>query len=195
VAVAIATMDERRSSAAGRMQCTSACRQIQTMISSLRQRHRRVFIALGIFLPVALTVGIAGRRSVPIAAELPAELAATQKFEAVEWERAKLFTNAPVTLRLLREKNNSGRFALDFSADKNFLKPDLLVYWISEKSHLSNMLPNDALLLGSFGPTLLPLPDEAAKSTGSLVIYSLADNEILGVSKPITPQGPDISPL
>jgi len=35
------------------------------MIRPLRQRHRRIFITLGIFLPLAFALGIAARKSVP----------------------------------------------------------------------------------------------------------------------------------
>lgn len=156
------------------------------MIRPLRQRHRRTFIALGIFLPVALAVGIAARKPVPTVAELPAALATTlQKFTAVEWSRADLFAKSPVQVRLLREQKNSGQFAVEFSAAKDFVPPDLIVYWVAGNSSPTDTLPANAILLGSFSATALPLADEIVKSAGALILYSLANGEIVDVSKPI----------
>jgi hypothetical protein len=156
------------------------------MIRPLRQLHRRGFIALGIFLPLALAVGIAARKSVSVAAELPPVLAAPQKFESVEWERSDLFPKSPVTVRLLREQKNTGPFAIGFSADKNFVKADLMVYWIQTNAQFTNALPNGAVLLGSFDSTALLLPDDFTKSAGRLALYSLAHGEIVDMSTPIS---------
>src|SRR5277367_4590916 len=104
----------------------------RAMIYPLRQRHRHIVIALGIFLPVVFAIGIAARKPAATVAELPAALAATlQQFEAVEWERADLFAKSPVQVRLLREQKDSGRFAIKFSSAKDFVRPDLLVYWVA----------------------------------------------------------------
>jgi hypothetical protein len=156
------------------------------MIHPLRQRHRHMVIALGIFLPVAFAVGIAARKSSPIVTELPATLAATpQKFEVSEWERADLFSKAPAQVQLLREQKVSGQFALALSAAKDFVKPDLIVYWVAGNPGITDTLPANAILLGAFSSAVLPLSDEVAQSSGALILYSLADNEIVDVSKPI----------
>ena len=156
------------------------------MIRSLRQRHRRLAVALGIFLPVAFAVGIAARKPVPAVAELPAALVATpQKFEAVVWERADLFAKTPVRVRLVREQTGAGRFAIALAAAKDFARPDLIVCWTAGNPNLTDALPDKAILLGPFGSGALPLPDETATSNGALVLYSLANGEIVDVSKPI----------
>lgn len=143
-------------------------------------------IALGIFLPVAFAVGITARKPVPSVTELPAALVATpQNFDAIKWERADLFSKSPVQFRLLREQKDAGRFAITFSATKDFVKPDLIVYWVAGNPNVTDTLPANAILLGSFSATALPLSDEVAKSNGALILYSLADNEIVDVSKPV----------
>lgn len=143
-------------------------------------------IAIGILLPVAFALGIAARKPVLFVAQLPAALVvATQKFEAVEWVRADLFTKIPIQVQLLREQKNSGRFAIAFSAAKDFLKPDLIVYWVAGSSNITDTLPANAILLGTFNTTALSLSDEIAKSNGVLILYNLADGEIVDVSKPI----------
>src|SRR5258706_12756990 len=108
------------------------------MIRPLRQRHRRMVIALGILLPVAFAVGIAARKPVPGMDSLPNGLVAvTQAFTATEWERADLFVKLPIGVRLLRENPGTGRFAVTFTAAKDFVKPDLLVYWVPGNPNLA----------------------------------------------------------
>ena len=46
----------------------------------------------------------------------------------------------------------------------------------------------NAILLGNFFAPSLALPVSALKSSGELVLYSLADGEIVDVSKPISLQ-------
>ena len=155
------------------------------MIRPLRQRHRRMVIMLGVFLPVAFVVGIAARKSVPSMTSLPTELVASpQKFAVIEWERADLFTRTPIQVRLLRESAGAGRFAVEFSAAKDFVKPDLIVYWIAGSPNITDTLPDNAWLLGAFYSSVaLPLPPNSGPGNGVFVLYSLADQEIVEVSK------------
>ena len=156
------------------------------MIRPLRQRHRRMVIVLGVFLPIAFAVGIAARKSVPDMPALPKELVASpQTFAVTEWERADLFTKTPIQVRLLRESAGVAHFAVAFSAAKDFVKPDLIVYWVAGSPNLTDKLPDNARLLGAFDSSMaLSLPPDAASGSGALVLYSLADQEIVEVSKP-----------
>jgi hypothetical protein len=157
------------------------------MIRPLRQRHRHMVIALGIFLPVAFAVGIAARKAVPEVNLLPKELApAAVQFESQEWQRSDLFTKSPVQISLMREHSGSGKFAVEFSAAKDFVKPDLIVYWVAGNPTIADKLPDTAILLGSFSSTPLTLSDEIMKTNGQLVLFSLADNEIVDVSRTFT---------
>jgi hypothetical protein len=156
------------------------------MIRPLRQRHRRIVIALGFFLPVAFAAGLAARKPIPFTSELPPSLAtATQTFEKIEWQRADLFVKSEIQVRLLREHSGAGKFAVSFSAATDFVKPDLLVYWSAGNPSVINALPGNAILLGAFNAPQLPLPEAAEKSDGTLVLFSLADNEIVDASKSV----------
>ena len=162
------------------------------MIRPLRQRHRRMVIALGVFLPVASTVGIAARKLVPGMISLPKEMVALpQMFAVTEWERADLFTESPIQVRLLRERASAAHFGVEFSAAKDFVKPDLIVYWVAGSPNLTGTLPDNARLLGAFNSSVaLPLSPDAGSSSGVLLLYSLADQEVVEVSKPFTLQKP-----
>ena len=63
---------------------------------------------------------------------------------------------------------------------KDFVKPDLMVYWAPE-SNLTTPCPTNAILLGAFSSPPLPLPTKLNKSPGALVLFSLADDEIVDV--------------
>jgi hypothetical protein len=148
------------------------------MIHPLRQLHRRTFLAFGLILPAALVIGLAVR---PPASFNTGALPPT----ASVWQRADLFAKAPVQVRLLSAPGQTGDAALVLSAVKDFLKPDLLVYWVAGQPAITDTLPGDAVLLGPFSSPMLPLPAEAVRRSGVLVLYSLADNEITDVSRPV----------
>jgi hypothetical protein len=158
------------------------------VILPLRQRHRRIFLVLAMFLPITFLVGILARKPATAITALPAGLAAsTPVFAATEWNRSDLFAKAPVSVRLLREKTGAGNFAIEFFAAKDFVKPDLIAYWVAGSPSLTNAVPDDARLLGGFdSAAILPLPRDAETATGELILYSLADQEIVEVSKPFS---------
>ena len=151
-----------------------------------------MFIVLGVFLPVAFAVGIAARKPVPGMTSLPKELVASpQQFTVTAWERTDLFTKTPIQVRLLRERANAGRFAVEFSAAKDFVKPDLIVYWVAGSPKITDTLPDNARLLGAFNSSVaLSLSPDAGAGSGVLVLYSLADQEVVEVSKPFALQKP-----
>lgn len=153
------------------------------MILRLRQRHRHIVIMLGVILPVVLVTGMALRKPAPVAQSLPEGLITAQKFSTQIWERNELFTKVPVGVGLLSDGANGKGRALHFSAAKDFLKPDLLVYWVAGQPERTDSLPAKAVLLGEFGAVALLLPASATGTNGVLVLYSLADDEVVDVSK------------
>lgn len=155
------------------------------MIRPLRQRHRRMFTVLGILLPVLFAVGIASRNAAPSVDSLPAGLAAApERFVDPLWERDDLFEQVPIQVRLARDATDAGNFGVQLVAKKDFLKPDLIVYWVTEPPASVETLPDEAVLLGQFDSSVaLPLPADAAATGGVLVLHSLADNETVAVSQ------------
>jgi hypothetical protein len=152
------------------------------MILPLRQQHRRWFIVLGLFLPVTFAIGIAVRQPAAVVGQLPVGLAPPP--QEMIWTRNGLFAKAPVEVSLLRERN-SGHLAVQFSATAGFLKPDLMVYWVVGNLPVAGALPENATMLGEFSSSALPLPPEATTTNGVLVLYSLADNELVDESQPM----------
>ena len=176
------------------------------MILPLRRWHRWQILALAILLPIAFVFGVLARKPIPEPAGLTPELApGLLPAGSPVWDRDQLFPKVPVSIRLWRQSDHSGSFTVSFSAPADFIKPDLMVYWSAETPRTDgillkpdktvsvsvanpwgdNTLPTNAILLGAFGPAALPLPEQATVSDGRLVLYSLADAEIVDVSQPI----------
>ena len=111
------------------------------MTRALWQRHRVIVLAMGILFPIAFAMAIAARKTVPILDALPAALASPAgPFEPVAWNGAGLFAKAPVEARFRCMKRHLRRLALELSAPKDFVKPDLIVYWAPGNPHLSPLL-------------------------------------------------------
>lgn len=143
-----------------------------------------MFAVLGVLLPLALVIGAAARKATPPAEGLSPELSPkTRTFTATDYERDDLFAKSRVKVRLWQDLN-TGQYGVGLVAPKDFIKPDLLVYWLAGRPNVSDELPADATLVGAFVTTVLPLPDEATNKEGVLILYSLADQEIVDVSKP-----------
>ena len=171
------------------------------MILSLRKRHRCMVTGLGIFLPIAFVTGIAARKPVPAMNSLPPGLVpAAVGYESQEWQRTDLFAKSTIQVTLLRDRAKMGRFAVELSVTRDFVKPDLLVYWAARGSGVTDTLPDNAILLGVLSPTVaLPLPANTAPAGGVLVLYSLADQQVIEMSKPFSvasqgqvPRGADL---
>ena len=156
------------------------------MILPLRQRHRRLFAMLGVLLPVAFIVGVAARRPVRSVSTLPAGLeTSSQRFTSTEWVRDDLFGKNLIQVSLLRESTSANQLAVSLSGPKDFAKPDLIVYWVAGTPGNPIAVPDGARLLGAFSAGGLVLPDETVNAEGSLMLFSLADQEIVDVSKPL----------
>ncbi len=157
------------------------------MILPLRRRHRRMVAVIGILLPVAFVAGVAARKPMPTTAPSVALLSPRQTFSQSGWNRSDLFTNVAVRVHLLHDAANTNRIALQISTPKDFVKADLLVYWLPAESILKDNIPDDAVLLGAFvSGQPLPMPPTVTEKSGRLILYSLADHEIVDVSKPLT---------
>ncbi len=155
------------------------------MIQPLRQLHRRATLILGIFVPAAFATGLILRTPAPTMPGFSPGLGlAPQAMTSTGWCRTNLFPKGAITVRLFRENPPLSRAVVSFSADPDFRQPDLLVYWLPGSPMVADALPDSATLLGEFAAPALPLPTEASARPGVFVLYSLADNKIVNISRP-----------
>jgi len=83
-------------------------------------------------------------------------------------------------------RNAAGSMALKLMFREG-VKPIVLVYWAAGKETAVEELPDNARLLGALSNrTPLALPADARGKAGRLVLYSLADHEMLALSNPVT---------
>jgi hypothetical protein len=161
------------------------------MVRSLRQRHRIVVLTLSALLPAAFLLGIDSRRSIPLLPSLPTSLShqPVRTYQSV-WLRDDLWENMPLRTRLLSDPPHSN-LALEVTAADPVVRPDVLLYWLPATSKLDESLPSDAVLLGAWiqqPVNPLPVPQSAKAGQGRLILYSLADHEIVNTSKPFAIQ-------
>lgn len=150
------------------------------MIRSLRQRHRIMVCALGVVLPLAFVAGIAARKPVPIGAALPSQLTSNAKdFGEVVLTKPDIWPGQRIITSLRRDAAGSVAVELMF---RDLVKPDVLLYWSAGKEGTEG-LPENARLLGALlNNTPVPIPADARGEAGRIILYSLADHEVLAVS-------------
>jgi hypothetical protein len=152
------------------------------MIRPLRQRHRAMVCVLGVMLPVAFAAGLAARKPVPVAATLPSGLAGrANDFGRVVWTKPDIWPGQRIITSLRRDA--AGSVAVELIL-RDLVKPDVLVYWTAGKEAAVQGLPGDARLLGACSNRApLPIPADARGEAGRFVLYSLADHEVVAVSR------------
>ncbi|MEO8429377.1 MAG: hypothetical protein ABI651_19975 [Verrucomicrobiota bacterium] len=155
------------------------------MIRPLRRRHRVMVCTLGVLLPFVFVAGIAARRPVPVARSVPVELESKlSDFGTVVWTKADLLPGQRIITSLRR--NAASLVAVTFMF-RDLAKPDVLVYWATGKGTAVEGLPDNARLLGALSNGVpLPIPAAARGEAGRVVLYSLADHEVVATSKPLT---------
>jgi len=160
------------------------------MIRPLRQRHRIVVLSLAVILPAAFAVGIATRKEVPASrAEHGFSVQAPNQSEL--WARSDLWHKKTIHTRLLRVGPEGTQLAVQLVSTERIVRPDVQVYWVPGERDIQHSLPDNAFLLGSFDHSStvpLSMPEAAKEQTGALVLYSLADQEIIATSKPFSAQ-------
>ncbi len=159
------------------------------MIRPLRQRHRAMVLTLSVLLPAGFVLGIATRKPVPTDMALPDKIAGDiPLYDSALWMREDLWQRSSIRTRLLAQTAGD-RLAVELRPKAEIARPDVLVYWIPGEQKPQDNLPDNAFLLGalSMNPVrALPLPPNARREKGALVLYSLAGHEIIEVSKPFT---------
>lgn len=155
------------------------------MIHKLRQRHRAMVYALGVLLPIGFLSGISARVSVPIQAS---EATRAHSNQRVLLERNDLWSNTIIT-RITTDPKSPEQTFVTLLPREPIIKPDVLLYWIPGGNGPLDSLPENAVLVGAMvNEVSLALPRTNRGESGSLLLYSLANHEIVAASKNFTPR-------
>jgi hypothetical protein len=151
------------------------------MTRDLRQTHRATFYVLALMLPVSFAIALIARKPAIVSQSAPIG-PAVNELDSTEviWTRMDLWPGHNISSTLHRDAKNSVGIELTCH---DLPRPDLLLYWVANPATPADALPADALFLGAVrGGKLIRVPDGIRGESGLLVIYSLADNEVLARS-------------
>jgi len=139
-----------------------------------------MFLLLAFLVPALLFVGLAFRPEVPPLSRPDLTLLTKAGFAPNIPDDLTRIQAGEHTFEIGIETYSSSTSSLIIRSVDPLLKPDLLVYWVPESSQ-NNSLPENAMLLGELMGTSfrhMTLPTAATTEQGSLVIYSLAHQEV-----------------
>ena len=132
------------------------------MIRPLRKRHRMMIFALSVVVPATFALRIATRKAVPtLGAAAPSLFAEAPRQEEL-WSRDDLWEKQTIRTRILNHGAGIGQLAVELAAKDEIVRADVLVYWLPGQRKIEDVLPDDAILLGSFDPSTADTPDVAA---------------------------------
>lgn len=155
------------------------------MIRPLRRRHRLVVGSLALLLPPAFVAGVAARPHPARVASLPAALLldGSKTAGSESWSRTDLWPGHVIRTDFLRSTASSS-LRIDIREPP---RPDTLLYWAAGPPGPVERLPASAILLGGLDrATALPIPPSALGYPGHLLLYSLADREVVATSTNVT---------
>ena len=146
------------------------------MIHPLRTTHCSMFLALALFLPVLFVSGLFSRHKWPTK-PTPDSIQLRADEVAVSEQTANL-NGRKFAVRIFADRSNQDELEIQLSPTLSLVIPDVLVYWSETES--TPELSANARLLGPFSPTdHYRLPAEA-RGRGFIVLYSLAQKQVLG---------------
>jgi hypothetical protein len=149
------------------------------MTLRLRQQHRIAVAALAVILPAALGSGLALRQPI-VLSQLQGLSLPPNTYGPISWTNYTLWPDKQIATYLRRGEARTVAVELAWST---FHEPDLLLYWVPGKKPQLASLPSEARFIGSVQPNkVLPLPLEIRGPTGMLVLYSLANHEVVAAS-------------
>jgi hypothetical protein len=128
---------------------------------------------------------VAKQKTLPGMASLPAGLV---KNRPVSGSPVLLktcsFVRTSASAKLFNHPNGEG-LTVQISTGNEPLEPDVLVYWVPGGPSGLDKIPAGAFLLGELRSQPLALPI-GKRPAGVLLLYSLADGEVIDVSNPIS---------
>ena len=152
------------------------------MIRPLRSRHRVIFVVLALALPAGLAAALVSRPADPTLDQLPQALQAPAALKGgmVLWSLAGGWEGVPLEAQL--SVDGAGSVSLVVTPVEDPRLPDLLVYWSPEGAGQRALADDEALLLGRVAgaqPVSLPVPPETAARGGYLLLFSLAQGQVV----------------
>jgi hypothetical protein len=143
---------------------------------------------LSVVIPAAFVTGVVARRPVPIDSSISRELLSEEAdFGRIVWNDASLWSGKDIVTFLRRDR--AGAISIEFMF-RHIVRPDVLVYWVPPTDGSRSILPDQSRLIGAFAHRVpLVVPEGIRGQSGRLLLYSLADHEVIATSKPVAIYG------
>jgi hypothetical protein len=143
---------------------------------------------LSVVIPAVFVTGVVARRPVPADSSISRELLPEEAdFGRIVWNDASLWPGKDIITFLRRSR--AGAVSIEFMF-RHIVRPDLLVYWVPTTDGSQSTLPDQSRLIGAFAHRVpLIFPEGIRGQSGRLLLYDLADHEVIATSKPVTIQG------
>lgn len=153
------------------------------MIRSRRVLHRGLFIVLAVAIPSSLFIVLENRPTMPPYQDFQPVLFDQAGFAQPAQEKDSMITVSARKKQFELQKVTSGdQPTLLIRPSVELLKPDLLVYWSPVTGTDSDTELAEATLVGRLTGNSwrrLSLPTSAQGISGSLLIYSMAHQQVL----------------
>ena len=148
------------------------------MTRKLRNKHRLIVTSLAFLLPISVGTALAVRQPFAITRTLSPPLAAgVAEHGPIVWSRGDLWSGKKIFTSLRRDAMNHVSIDLMY---RDLPFADLLLYWVPGQAEKLEGLPATARFLGTiFRGVPLQIPADLRGEVGRLVIYGLADHEIV----------------
>ena len=145
------------------------------MIQSLRRAHWRVMLSLTVILPLIIAGGILARPTFLKMTPLPEEGRVLFQEGFIQWSTVGL------RVRFEKPAKETERALMCVVPVESSPAPDVLAYW-SPAAIQGSALNEGSVLLGSLKgrqSRCMNIPIGVPESTGSLVLFSLADHSVI----------------
>lgn len=155
------------------------------MIRSLRRRHRAMTTAIAIVLPLLFLAGIAARKAIPRMEIPPALTPVEETFSELIFQKNYFRPELDIAARVFADSLPPSRLAVELHPQRYLKIPDILVYWSETPPNAGDKMPESSYLIGTLAGTerrRFPLPSAALDSDGSLILYSLAQQRVIGMA-------------
>ena len=166
--------------------------EFRKMIRPLRRRHLIFSFLMVTGLPLMVIIGyLKTKDSVSMEAPPILDDSVRESFPLEVWHKSRLWKNYPgMDTRLLSNVAPEHELAVELTFDGTITRPDLLLYW-SPRSFSTRLGIHDGMhLLGAYTnsqTTIFKLPDVARHRDGFLLLYSLAEDEMVSEAPLLNP--------
>jgi hypothetical protein len=162
------------------------------MIRPLRRRHFIFSVLMLAGLPFLVIHGYLKSHKETTMPELPKlDTRHHKSFPLEVWHKPRLWKNFPeLNTRLLSDTSAEHTLAIELTYEGTISHSDILIYWSPRSFSVKTGIGETMHLVGAFTTnetTVYQLPDIARKRDGFLILYSMAEDQVVSEAPIVNP--------